>query len=243
MIVIISHAKNLIHNLLILLQNILHHLLNRLQVSLSLSDLRQRLKPLILPLRDQLPDPLRPPSVPLVDQPLPVCQQLGRNVALLGSILLVELPAELPEVLANSLLVVFGEERCGSWTPDELLEFLLREFMQILTLEVPKVVPSLRLNFGSRISLPALNRPQMFVTHRTPPSTRTRGQIPPTRIPSQIRHSVMLIRRQQLHARSRIGIVLLARGRVVEREVDVPEFNVVLDGRTDGGEGDEATFR
>ena len=50
----------------------------------------------------------------------------------------------------------------------------------------------------------------------------------------------MLARSQERHARSRVRFALL--GLVVCGEVDVPELEIVLDGKTDGGQYDESTL-
>lgn len=50
----------------------------------------------------------------------------------------------------------------------------------------------------------------------------------------------MLARSQQRHVRSRVRLAFL--GLVVRGKVDIPELEIVLDGKTDGGQDDESTL-
>ena len=67
---------------------------------------------------------LRPesPSVPLIDETLPLSNEFGTDVAFLRSILFVELPAVLFEVPTDLPLLLLGEQRAGTRPPEELLE-------------------------------------------------------------------------------------------------------------------------
>lgn len=66
--------------------------------------------------------------------------------------------------------------------------------------------------------------------------------VPPTRVPRDIRHAVMLRRRQQLNVLTPLGRVLtLLLLLLIRREVEVPELNVAFLGGFKGGEDDLTT--
>lgn len=78
------------------------------------------------------------------------------------------------------------------------------------------------------------------VTYRVSKGTGLRRKVPSRRIPRNLAHAVVLTGAQQGHVRSRVGLVLLRL--IVRGEVDIPEFEVVLDGKTDSSQDDESTL-
>lgn len=88
---------------------------------------------------------MQPPSIPLVDETFPLSDELGTDVALFCSILLVELPTVLLKVSADVTLLFLGEERSWSWPPEELLESIKNMLLEFLTTEVPDSITVLDL--------------------------------------------------------------------------------------------------
>jgi hypothetical protein len=75
---------------------------------------------------------------------------------------------------------------------------------------------------------------------RLPTGGMTRA-VPPARVPSNVGHAVVLGRSEELNVLTPLCRVLGLLGRLVGREVEVPEFNVALLGRLESGEDDLAT--
>ena len=87
----------------------------------------------------------QPPSVPLVDEPLAVRDELRANVALLCGVLLVELAAELLEVTPDLPLLLLREQCARARAPEELLEAVEDVLLELLSAEVPDRVTVLQL--------------------------------------------------------------------------------------------------
>lgn len=77
-------------------------------------------------------------------------------------------------------------------------------------------------------------------THRVSESTGLGGEVSSRRIPRNLAHTVVLTGAQKRHVRSWIRLALL--DLVVRGEVDIPELEIVLDGKTDSCQNDESTL-
>ena len=85
------------------------------------------------------------PGVPLVDEPLPVRNELRADVALLRGVLLLELATVLLEVAPDLPLLLLGEECARARAPEELLEAIENVLLELLAPEVPDGVAVLEL--------------------------------------------------------------------------------------------------
>lgn len=80
---------------------------------------------------------LETPGIPLIDEPLPLGNQFSTDIALLGSVFLIELPAELSEVPPDLSLLLLRQKRTRTRAPEELFESIKDMFLELLSSEVP----------------------------------------------------------------------------------------------------------
>lgn len=102
---------------------------------------------------DKTSDVAQPPGVPLGDVSLPLRELLGGTPVLLGRVVLVEGTRELLEVESDLALVVLGQQRVRSRSPEELLELVLLLRDELGTGERPDLVSRLGLFVSSGRSL------------------------------------------------------------------------------------------
>lgn len=92
---------------------------------------------------------LETPCVPFVDQPLPVRDKLSADVRRLRLVVLLELTAVVLQSAANLALLLLGQERARSRTPQKLLEAIDNLLLKLLAAEAPDSEPVLKLSYKS----------------------------------------------------------------------------------------------
>lgn len=85
------------------------------------------------------------PRVPFVHEPLPLCDELCADVALLGRVLLLERAAVLLEVPPDLPLLLLREESRRARAPEELLKPVEDMLLELLAAEIPYRVSVLEL--------------------------------------------------------------------------------------------------
>lgn len=133
-----------------LLFDLLDHLINpdlnflfRLLLLLSLNLLSA-----FLAFRRHLFLAARAPRVPLVDEPLAKRDELGADVALLRSVLLLERAAVFPEVAPDLALLLLRKQAARTGPPEELLEAVEDVLLDFLATEVPESIAILELQMS-----------------------------------------------------------------------------------------------
>lgn len=90
------------------------------------------------------------------------------------------------------------------------------------------------------VSVSSASKLERNSTYRVSERTGLGREVSSRRIPRNLAHTVVLAGTQQGHVRSRVGLVLL--DLVIGGKVNIPEFEIVLDGKTDGGQDNESTL-
>lgn len=144
-----SQSSNSRHNLLAFLHDLLHDLFDDLILALislldkALSRVGGQSQHLSL-LRNLFLNRVSPRE-PLIQQSASVLNNCQVSGGATVSVLNIEDLAVFTEVLANLLLLFFGEECGWTRTPEPLLEFFDRLFAKLLALEVVQVITILHL--------------------------------------------------------------------------------------------------
>lgn len=132
-----------LHDLLPLVQQLLHNLLHDLLPFLPPLHLHllRRIphQPHRLPHLPKIRHNLLPPAIPLIKQPHAPLHLLRRCLVLLRQIRLLERAAVLAQVFAHGFLLVFAQEGGGAGAPQELLEAVDVLFVEELAAEVVEV--------------------------------------------------------------------------------------------------------
>lgn len=81
------------------------------------------------------------------------------------------------------------------------------------------------------------------MTHSGPPASGVRGDVATRGVPLDVVHAIVLGRGKQLDVQALAALLLVGRGRIVRRKVEVPELDVTLGRGLERGEDDLPTPR
>jgi hypothetical protein len=176
------------------------------------------------------------PCVPLIHEPLAERDELRGSLTFLQLVLLVEPASVFAEILADLLLLLFGEECARARAPEELLEAIEDVLLDLFTSEAPNSVPVFKLElFRSAV----FGYMQIYA-YSVSPCAGTGGKVATARIPLHICDTIVVCRAELLDAGA--PFALLALLELISVEVKVPEFKLGFARRSHGGEDYMTTF-